>query len=508
MSVMKKWPFLWKLVESRHLLTIDCAFAENATSVGEAMLLAALFAFYRFGHLCLEINESDIAPSLKLLVSDAEEWEKEIRLVKESPFVLRENNRFYLPKIWQHEENFIKETKRLLKGSFLPLSLKSSKEGLTDQQQQAIKNAGHPLSLIAGGPGTGKSFTAIEIAKAFLENGKNAIFFAAPTGKAAANLEKRFPEIPTSTLHSLLGVLSQRHFQTEPPWIHVDLLLVDECSMIDPALFARLMKSIRQETRLVLMGDPHQLPAIEGGSFFADLLRSNAIPSTILTHPFRFERQELVDLSRAVLEVDMSRISATDFPPSSNAEEWIWERVKSHFPKASSSPIEKAEKVNNFRILTALRKGPFGVDALNQTLMSRFRSFSRFGEYLPIPILIGQNDVRTGLRNGDMGVLVHQIGSHENDYALFENGRRFLKGELPKFEYAYATSVHKSQGSEYEEVLVLLPEGSEVFGRELLYTAVTRAKSRVEIVGDSIRIKSMLGQGSGKISGVCDKLKI
>jgi exodeoxyribonuclease V alpha subunit len=283
------------------------------------------------------------------------------------------------------------------------------------------------------------------------------------------------------------------------------LLLVDECSMIDAALFARLMRSVQGKTHLVLVGDPYQLPAVEGGSFFADLIASHALPTTFLTRPLRFGKSALVELAQAILEGKGDRIP---FIPLPDDMEWLWEKVKGHFPKPHAAPPESIEGLNRFRILSALRRGPMGVEALNDYLMHRFQSLGKGGDYFAAPIMIARNDVRTGLCNGEMGLLIHQIGSYEGDYALFEGGKRLPRAALPRFEYAYATSVHKSQGSEYDEVLVLLPEGSEAFGRELLYTAATRAKERLEIAGDPARIALMLKQLSGKISGVSEKLQV
>lgn len=503
---MKKWPFLWQLVESGHLLTIDYAFAEYAKSEEEAALLAALMAFHRLGHLCLKIEKEEIFPSLELLTPEPKEWEKRIRSVEGSPLAVREDNRFYLPKLWKYEQQFIQEIERLLKMPSRECGSHSFNEQLTPEQRHAVQNAlCHPLSLVAGGPGTGKSFTAIQIAQAFLQEGKNAIFLAAPTGKAAANLEKRLPGIHSSTLHALLELRSSKDLQKSPPWIHVDLLIVDECSMVDGALFAHLMKAVQGNTHLVLMGDPFQLPAVEGGSFFADLITCKNIPSTFLTRPLRFGKSALIELSQAILEGKGDRVP---FIPLPDDEEWLWEKVRAHFPKPCALPPENIEGLNRFRLLSALRRGPMGVETLNEWLVRRFQSLGKVGDYFAAPIMIGRNDVRTGLCNGEMGLLVHEIGSYEGDYALFEGGKCLPRAQLPRFEYAYAISVHKSQGSEYDEVLVLLPEGAEAFGRELLYTAATRAKERLEIAGDPARIALMLRQLSGKISGVREKLGI
>ncbi len=505
----EKWPFLWELVEGSSqrgsLLSIDAVFAQKAESEEEAALLATLLAFYRLGHLCLKVDNERTLPDLRLLTPYPGELEKRIRKGAASPFVIREENRFYLSRLWHLEQQFVSETVRLLKTVQDPLScsLLPPSCSLTDEQKQAVQKAlQFPLSLIAGGPGTGKSFTASAIANGFKSQGRSAILLAAPTGKAAAHLEKKLPGFEATTLHKLLGVSSAKDFQELPPWIYMDLLIVDECSMIDPALFARLMRSVQGDTHLVLIGDPHQLPAVEGGSFFADLLAGGTVPFTELTTSLRFEEKGLFSLAEAILAGDLPKIPLDPFP----SEQKIWESVSSHFPKPTRQIEEDLSLFHRFALLTPLRRGPFGVESLNRVLLSRFKSLGFYGQYLQIPILISKSDQRLGLCNGQMGLLIHCIGKSEKDYALFEGGQRLPRSQLPSFEIAYAISVHKSQGSEYEEALLLIPEGSESFGRELLYTGATRARKKLTIAGEKERIEKLLSQVSGKVSGVQEKL--
>lgn len=154
----------------------------------------------------------------------------------------------------------------------------------------------------------------------------------------------------------------------------------------------------------------------------------------------------------------------------------------------------KEKDFSRFRILSTLRKGPLGVDALNQFLHEKFSPSNK-----PVPILITRNDKKTGLSNGDTGFL-------EKDLAIFGE-KTFNLWELPRFDYAYCISVHKSQGSEYEEVLLLVPDGSESFGKEVLYTGVTRARSALFIDGNPEQMAGALKKHSVKISGICEKIK-
>jgi exodeoxyribonuclease V alpha subunit len=499
----KRWPFLWKFVAQGSLLTLDCALAEEAETAAEAAVLALLLAFYRMGHLCLKVEAEQILPSLKVLNIHSAELEEQVRSMPTSALFVREENRFYLPKPWQIEQEFIAETLRLVSGDPKPPLPNPLPTSLTAEQQQAVAKAlQHPLSLIAGGPGTGKSFTAAAIANAFAAQKRDAILLAAPTGKAAASLEKKLPGMQAMTLHRLLQVSSFEDFQEPPPWIYMDLLIVDECSMIDPALFARLMRAVRGKTHLVLLGDPYQLPAVEGGSLFADLLFSQVAPSTELTLSVRFEKSALMAVAEGILSGDIARIQLEPFPD----EEQIWQAVRAHFPAPSNAPNEDLSLLHRFALLTPLRRGPFGVEALGKRLFSRFQQLGVYGQYLSIPILVTKSDKQLKLCNGQMGLLIHRIGRSEEDYALFEGGERFARKHLPPFEYAYALSVHKSQGSEYEEVLLLIPEGAEAFGRELLYTGATRARKKLMIHGEKEKVALLLQQVSGKVSGVREKL--
>ena len=162
--------------------------------------------------------------------------------------------------------------------------------------------------------------------------------------------------------------------------------------------------------------------------------------------------------------------------------------------------------MRSFRVLSCLRQGRWGVDAINQEISKRVRAFFRGGDFWIVPLLITENDRELGLFNGDTGLLVKRSGfSHleRTDEAVFESedGYRVIPAVLlPPFEYGYCLSVHKSQGSEYEEVALVVPPGSEQFGREILYTGVTRARRHVEIIGDVEVIKAAVLQSSQKAS--------
>ncbi len=456
----KRWPKLQRLVDQGVLLNIDLAYAATQTdSEEEAATHAALISLARQGHLRLS---KELLPDPTLA-----------KFAREGAA---------LPKSEYYEEQIVAQLKRLLTSSIPPKSAPPMPH-LTPEQSQALQNVlVHPISLITGGPGTGKTFTAAQIVKAL----QTSTILTAPTGKAASHLESQIDHpVRSGTLHALLEVRGPLDYAKEVAPLDAELIIVDECSMIDPSLFARLLTAIGPNTRLVLMGDSNQLPAVEGGSIFADLIQSKQIPTTALTKCMRSDRHEILNLASSILDGTAQEIRNVDLGFTEGNVEAIYQKLWNHV---------KERDFARFRILSTLRKGPLGVDALNAFLYEKFSKVTS-----QFPIMIKRNDSRTHLSNGDTGIV-------QGNDAHFSGDRHFSIHQLPPYEYAYCISVHKSQGSEYEHVLFLVPDGSEAFGKEVLYTAVTRAKLSLEIDGNPDQIRVALSRTSGKTSGICQKL--
>jgi len=467
---------LQQLVDAGVLLEIDLAYAKTQVSHGsekEAAVFATLLSLARKGHLCLDPDKiEELHPVLQKLLP-------------------KERKRLYLPKYEAIEDSIVTNIKRILSHPCCPEKT-IEETGLTQEQKKAVENAiQYPLSLITGGPGTGKTFTAKQIVEVF----QTSTLLMAPTGRAASHLEDKVSAsfAKAGTLHSFLQVYSPLDYQKEVEELEAELVIVDECSMIDPFLFGRLLASIGPHTHLVLMGDCHQLPAVEGGSVFADLIDSHTIPLIQLKKCMRSDRTEILDLAKNLLEGNTETLCTIDLGFAEGDLEKIyqklWAYTKKHFPK------DLLQEKNRFQILSTLRKGPLGVEAINAYLYEKFSPLTT-----QVPILITRNDSRTGLCNGDTAVLI------ENKEAVFPDGRRLPIHELPPYEYAYCLSVHKSQGSEYDHVLFLVPEGSEVFGKEVLYTAVTRAKNKLDVEGNPDQMTLALQRSSRKMSGLIPKL--
>lgn len=451
-------------------------------------LVEKLLRYVREGHTAMPLDGADFP------------------LLMHSPFRCTETH-LYLQKHWFFETKILERLQLLPKGPY--------SRGAT--QQEAVENGlKFPLSLLTGGPGTGKTYTAALLANAFLEAfpQKSRILLAAPTGKAASHLEKSLGAslkgkcaIRSGTLHSLLY-----------KELDADLILVDECSMIDLGLFSRLLQSVPQEAHLVCIGDPYQLPSVEGGSIFADLVDSCFLPTVCLNVCLRTENTTILDLAKRIREGDPEAFSCLqkenfhlDSPEKFARELHL--AIEGKFPTASSSPPSPEELfpfLQNFRILSCTRQGPFGVDSINEIILSHLLEISQ--GWLPIPILLTRNDSTLGLYNGEVGFLLKNLScpSGEEDTILFFDAAQTPKfyppHAVPLFEYAYCLSVHKSQGSEYQEILLLVTEGSENFGREVLYTAVTRAKERLSFDAVSDVLERAITTSGRRHSGILFRL--
>jgi exodeoxyribonuclease V alpha subunit len=570
-------PMLARCIESEVFALVDLYFSLSLLKTSslkndESVLcfLCYLLAISRQGHLCLRLQHEAVCPPPSFFTHDEtiQSWieEKILEGEKRLPEGLlqvidqtdsdakkplcRCNTSYYLQKNWLWETRFLTEIERLKAGllqitSFDPIACNPM---LNAQQVQAVHKAlSSPISLITGGPGTGKTFTAVEIIQAFLRSIPNDekkrcfIKVAAPTGKAAANLEKSIrvaigdeAQIECGTIHSLLGIRSSEKLSEKGDVFFADLFILDESSMLDARLFSYLLLSMQTGGRLVLMGDKNQLPPVDAGCFFADLLEladQLSIPSTELTQCIRAEKKEIVDLAKAVYQGDAVQVrqllkesprhvcfSSHEILPT---RERIWDYARISFPVPSPNrpdPEEILPKIEETKILSCIRKGPLGFESINEMILRRLIEHSPPDFFLAYPILIRENDYELDLFNGEVGILISPIESlkkrvlTKNDRAFFydrgSSSLRALEASiLPAFEPAYCLSVHKSQGSEYNKVLVITPPGSEVFGREVLYTAITRTKKEVSVITNEKILDAIVQKSSRKISGLHDRLR-
>ncbi|NDY41536.1 exodeoxyribonuclease V subunit alpha [Dissulfurirhabdus thermomarina] len=482
-----------------------------------------------------------------------------------SPLVLDAAGRLYLHRYWQYEDLL---ARRLLE---LAAARAEVDEGrlagaLTDlfpgggsdpaQRRAAEAVARRRLAVVTGGPGTGKTTTAVRslaaLAAAWPGPGPGPrVALAAPTGKAAARLGEAAAalarELPPEgraalpaagiTIHRLLGPLpggTRFRHGPERPLPH-DVVVVDEASMVDLPLMAKLAAALGPGARLVLLGDRDQLASVEAGAVLADVCDAAAGPLSgavvVLERSHRFEaRGGIGAVSRAVRDGDgdaaVRLLSGAageaavlrPLPPPGRFEAALFDAVEARFRAvaAAGGPGEALERLSAFRVLCALRRGSAGAEAVNALVARRLsgRSGPAGGPawFRGLPVLVTRNDPVTGLWNGDVGVFWPDPEAGGEFRVFFEGGegglRRFPPSRLPAHEPAFALTVHKSQGSEFDEVLLVLSHGpSEVLTRELLYTGLTRARRRVAVWSDPGLVRAAAARPTRRASGLADALR-
>jgi len=459
------------LLEEGFLEPLDLYFAEmhQPKTIAEKAFLAAVMQAARDGHICLDLDF--IRPPEGPF---KDEWKNKVLegSTLKSPYLRCESRCVYLEKNYHYETDIIAQLKRLTCAAPLP----KVDTNLSEEQQAALDLVrSENISIIAGGPGTGKTYLTSELVKSFGPSSR--IILAAPTGKAAARLKERNPHALCSTLHALLKMKSSGEPLSSNLFLQAELIVVDEASMLDAKMMRLLLKSLPSGQRLVFLGDPHQLPPVETGSLFCDLI--GLLPTAFLKKCHRSDRKEILDLAKQIIE----GIAPT--PQGPLLFETIQKFVLGHLQKGA--------------ILTPLREGPWGVKELNLKID---RLFHTRGERA-VPIMITRSRAELGLFNGEMGLLI--TFNEKPIVARFEIGgeeKEFSPAALPAYELAYVLSVHKSQGSEFDHVLTLVPPGTEQFGKELLYTAVTRAKQSVSIIGEKEVIAQTIQHSSCRRSGI------
>lgn len=395
------------------------------------------------------------------------------------------------------------------------------------------------FQIITGGPGTGKTtraardLVAIADAQPMVQ-----VALAAPTGKAAQRMSEsiraRLDQLAApdalrhmalddaATVHRLLGYnpVTDTFRRKGASPLAADLVIIDEASMISVLLMDALLAAIGPNTRLRLVGDHHQLSSVEAGDVLGALCRAAAHDTSPLRHVistltqnYRFATHPAIgELANAILDGNSDRAlgvlrdaTATDVSwqmlDAATGRAAIVEPLQPHLDRyvGAASPSELLDVLNGFRVLAPEREGELGVKRLNtiieEAMRARGLSVSELW-YHRRPVLVTANDYVTEVYNGDIGVVWETNGT---PMVHFPDGggrtRAVPPLRLPSVETAWAMTVHKSQGSEFDDVLVVLPaKESRVLGRELLYTAVTRARHKVTILGDERVIRNGIAE--------------
>lgn len=445
-----------------------------------------------------------------------------IKLVDQRKLAV-ENNNFYLKKYFYGEWDIATQLARLMQeDSEQPLAdekqLTADLSQIETQmnieydlfQRDAITKAlTSKVFLLTGGPGTGKTtiINAIVALYAYendidLEAKRLPILLAAPTGRAAKRMSE-MTGLPASTIHRLLGINGhEEQLPEEVDELDGTLLIIDETSMVDTDLMKILLKSIPDAMQVIFVGDRHQLPSVGPGQVFADMLASDLLPKKELTKIYRQgEYSSIISLAHAVNQGELP----VDFSQQQNDRSFIRCTAK-QVPQVIAQVIEVALRKGNskddIQVLAPMYRGPAGIDSLNDLLQeimnphhTRQKEIEVRGHHLRIGDRVLQlvNDPEKNIYNGDIGKIIaidigdkgQKAGPDSVTISFEQNEVEVEKKDWNNLTLAYCLSIHKSQGGEFPIVILpMVPQFARMFARNLLYTAITRAKEKLILVGD------------------------
>ncbi|MBW1736981.1 MAG: exodeoxyribonuclease V subunit alpha, partial [Deltaproteobacteria bacterium] len=607
---------MYRLYENGILSALDIHFSSFISRlvgghVPELSLAAALVSSYtRQGHVCLDLSSVEGKELLKgengidpVVCPELNTWCKQLRKTgvvgnpgEYKPLILDDRSRLYLFRYWDYQERLADLITRRLSDTTVKSDIGILKEELTRlfpseqvkdinwQRVAAFTALIKRFCVISGGPGTGKTSIVTAILGLLLKQAKPErlrIALIAPTGKAAAKLQKAIrsmkiklscPDsikeaIPeeASTIHRLLGYIPNSpyfHYNAKNT-LPVDVVVVDEASMVDLALMSKLIQALPLQARIILLGDKDQLASVEAGAVLGDICDTGAEHSfsqefskdckeitgyTIHTQKNGASESEIRDciiqleknyrfgsdsgigaVSCAVNTGDSDRaielmkgqkygdISWKNLPQPKDLTQVIKAAVTQGYGDylRASDPFEVFQVFERFRILCALREGPYGVIAINYLVEQILKGEGLINPdrrwYPGRPVLITRNDYNLQLFNGDMGIVLSDP-SVNNELRVFfysTDGafKKFHPLQLPEHETVYAMTVHKSQGSEFDKALLVLPDReSPVLTRELIYTGITRAKKSVEIWANERVFRFAVSRHIERTSGLRDAL--
>jgi len=599
------------MIESLENISIDCHFAQFITGLAgnddKEIYLAALLTSLatRKGDICLNLDEwagrqFQLADGRLLCSPPVKLWHDRLQgspvvgVANASAPLVLEEERLYLSRYWEYEEAVAAFLRRRGRAEDCLFDRSVMLEGMAGlfpgrdgggcpnlQRMAGLAVLLRSLVVITGGPGTGKTTTVALVLALLGEQYRlrgecPRVALAAPTGKAAMRLQEtvvkikgqgRLPSgwgdfIPdqVSTIHRLLGVINGSPFfrfnENNP--LPCDLLVVDEASMIDLPLMAKLFGALKASARLVLLGDRHQLASVEPGSVLGDICDPTGL--TTFSKIFVDEARQLGEeidlrpgrpgpgrfcdslielqgsrrfdsgsgiaiLSRAIRDGDFTgvwdclqnpaypEVIWRELSGPAQLEEWLADLVAdgSFAWLHGGIPEQILADNSRYRILCALRKGELGAEQVNRRLQELIAVDAARGAALGRPVMVLHNDYELQLYNGDTGVIWPATGEESARRAYFPGPAGTLRAispsRLPEYQLAYAMTVHKSQGSEFSRIALVLPGNfSPVLSRELLFTGVTRARDEVTICGTAEVLARAVAAVTERRSGLRQKL--
>ena len=597
---------------------LDIQFARMLAAPDEAALMlacACLSADAGAGHVCLPLEHllperlfdgryPELAQHAWGVAGEPSlaDWQ---RILQDSPAVsdgsrptplVLDNGRLYLQRMWQNEcrvadfFNHIRPAVPADENRIRQVLDRFFGPGGNEVDWQKVAAAvaiSHPVSLISGGPGTGKTTTVARLLASLVALGTSRrlrIQLAAPTGKAAARLseslgaaletlglgeeQKRVFPPEAVTLHRLLGVQpnSQRlRYHRDNP-LHVDILIVDEASMVDLPMMANLIAALPAGAKVIFLGDRCQLASVEAGAVLGDIcffaesgyspdrrsqlqrLTGCSLPPgggqaghatgdslCLLRKSYRFDDQSGIgrlanavnngDNAGSLALLNAGRDDDLHYAPVKDGEDYlrmldgVVEGYRDYLSlvKAGADPVVILKAFNRYRLLCALREGPFGVAGLNHRIEQALAmagliarpSDSAGRGYAGRPVMIVRNAPSLGLYNGDIGIMLGDRPDTLRAYFLLPDGtpKPVPLSRLPEHETAFAMTVHKSQGSEFGHTALVLPnQVLPVLSRELVYTAITRARRRLSVYANDNVMGYAIATPTQRRSGLIDRL--
>ncbi len=527
-----------------------------------ALAVALAVRAVRSGSVCVDLQTvSDDTAAPELPWPDPGVWVTALRdspLLGTPPVLHLDGDRLlYLDRYWREEQQVctdlvsrLTETPPVDRGALAAgLDRVFHRSGSEEQRAAAEVAVSQLTTVLTGGPGTGKTTTVAGLLALLTEQAEIAgrprlrIALAAPTGKAAARLQEavrleignldrsdraRLAGLQAVTLHRLLGSradTSSRFRHHRANRLPHDVIVVDETSMVSLTMMARLLEAVRPESRLILVGDPDQLSSVDAGAVLADLVDGlggqGRVAALTTSHRFGETIGVLADAIRigdaeavlAVLRAGGRHVEFVDTgDPGAALREVLVPHALAVRAAAALSVAAAVATLDEHRLLCAHREGPHGVRRWNRQV-ERWLT-EETGEpiwsdwYLGRPILVTANDYGLGLYNGDTGVTVLADGMLRAAIGGASGVVDFATSRLADVETMHAMTIHKSQGSQADEVTVLLPhEDSRLLTRELFYTAVTRAKTKVRVIGSESEVRAALTRRVVRATGLRQRLR-
>ncbi|BCD90374.1 RecBCD enzyme subunit RecD [Francisella halioticida] len=507
-------------------------------------LFIELMSAYSFGHSCIKIE--DLANKVLFASEKGVEEFKEgyklpsyveligildsINYLKLPIYFAKELDSVYIKRLWCHEKeitDFIKQKinndiacpDNVRLNEIVSKLFEESKEDIDYQKQAVLNSFNYGFSIISGGPGTGKTTTVTRLllATQMFNDRQQKIALLAPTGKAAqrmteslkTSLEQQnsnflqtkdesityLKNLEAQTIHRFLGLRPNSRYikynqESKAPY---DVIIVDEASMLDINIFIKLIRAVGGNTKLILLGDINQLPSVEVGSLLASLtIDSNGSIPKYTTKLFKNYRSQhnISNLANDVLKGKIilsqhknENISFYDFKDKNKHLKNYANKYK--FLEKCSNYKEALEVLSRFRILVANKNLDIGTDKLNQKI-EKLLGKTVSSNYKARPIMITQNSYSLDLFNGDIGIIWPDSTGKLRVYFDGKDDRVFSLNMLPNYETVYVMTIHKTQGSEFDEVAIILPDSdNDVLTKQLIYTAITRAKNKLDIISQS-----------------------